>query len=125
MHRRPLVALLLAAGCRVAPASLPEAPHDAATSRAALATVVVDNRTTRVLAIGYQYLESGGGTVVIGRVGRERFDTIPPVPAREPIRLFARDSSGAELRTAPTSLELDAMFVWLITTDAVFAPPGP
>ena len=123
MHRRPFLALLLAAACRVAPASLPEAPHDAATSRAALATLVVDNRTTRVLAIGYQYLESGGGTVVIGSVAGESVDTMPPVPAREPIRLLARDSSGAELRTAPISLELDTTFVWLIPGDAVFAHP--
>ncbi len=118
------LSMLLTGGCHVAPASLPEAPRDAATSRAALATLVVDNRSGRALAIGYEYLESGGGTVVVGRVLPATTDTLPPVPAREPIVLFARDSIGAVLRMPPQSLEIDSTFVWRILPDAVFAPPA-
>lgn len=119
-----VLALFAAAGCRVAPVSLPEAPHDAATSRAALATVVVDNRTERALDIGYHYFESGGGSVVIGRVAPTSLDTLPPVPAREPIALFAVDPDGAMLRLGPQALELDTTFVWLIPASATFARPG-
>lgn len=126
MRRRALVlALLTGAGCRVAPVSLPEAPRDAATSRAALATLVVDNRTRRALDIGYQYFESGGGRVVIGHVPPTSLDTLPPVPAREPIALFAVDADGAMLRLGPQSLELDSTFVWMIPAGATFARPGP
>lgn len=125
MTRRVLFALPLLAACAVAPATLPEAPRDAASSRAALATLVVDNRTRRTLAIGYDYLESGGGHVVIGRVPGETTDTMPPVPAREPIVLFARDSAGAVLHSQPRAFEIDSTFVWLIPADAPFLPPRP
>lgn len=116
---------LLAACVAVTPATLPEAPRDAASSRAALATLVVDNRTGNALTIGYDYLESGGGHVVIGRVPAATTDTMPPVPAREPIVLFARDSAGAVLRSQPRALEIDSTFVWLIPADAPFLPPRP
>ncbi|MGH7445109.1 MAG: hypothetical protein ACREKM_09545 [Longimicrobiales bacterium] len=118
-------ALLAVTACRVAPVSLPEAPRDAATSRAALTTLVVDNRTARALDIGYQYFESGGGRVVIGHVPPTSLDTLPPVPAREPIALFAIDPEGAMLRLGPRALELDSTFVWTIPAGATFARPGP
>lgn len=108
--------------CAVAPATLPEAPRDVATSRAALATLVVDNRTDRQLTIGYDYLESGGGHVVIGRVAAETVDTMPPVPAREPIVLFARDEAGALLRDTPRAIEIDSTFTWVIERRAPFVP---
>jgi hypothetical protein len=119
------LAIVAIAGCRVAPATLPEAPRDAATSRAALATLVVDNRSERTVAIGYEYLESGGGAVVIGRVAPASIDTMPPVPAREPIVLFARDSLGAVLRGTPQVLEIDTVFIWQIPARATFSPPEP
>ncbi len=125
MTRGGAFVLTFLAACAVAPATLPEAPRDAASSRAALATLVVDNRTPRTLTIGYDYLESGGGHVVIGRVEPAAIDTMPPVPAREPIVLFARDSAGAVLRSEPHALEIDSTFVWLIARDAPFLPPRP
>jgi len=118
------MACMLVAGCSVAPATLPEAPRDAASSRAALATVVVENRTRQLLVIGYDYLESGGGHVVIGRVAAETIDTMPPVPAREPIVLFARDEAGAILRDVPRAIDIDDTFTWVIPRDAPFLPPG-
>lgn len=122
---RALVALVLTcAACRIAPARPPEAPRDAATSRAALALLVVANETDRILRIGYDYLESGGGTVFIGTVEPQAVDTLAHVPAREPIVLFARDPAGAEMRDSTRALELDATFVWRIPPDAVFTPPG-
>ncbi len=117
------VALGWAVGaCAVSPATLPEAPRDVATSRAALATLVVDNRTERRLTIGYDYLESGGGHVVIGHVAAEAVDTMPPIPAREPIVLFARDDAGALLRDTPRAIEIDSTFTWVIERRASFVP---
>jgi len=114
----------MVAACAVAPATLPEAPRDAASSRAALAILVVHNRTPRPLTIGYDYLESGGGHVVIGRIAAETVDTMPPVPAREPIVLFARDEAGNMLRDVPRSIDIDDTFTWVIARDAPFQPPG-
>lgn len=117
------VALASATACAVSPATLPEAPRDAASSRAALATLIVDNRSQRRLTVGYDYLESGGGHVVIGRVEPETIDTMPPMPAREPIVLFARDEAGALLQDAPRAIDIDSTFTWVIARDAPFTPP--
>ena len=125
MTRAMLVMLIVCAGCRIAPSRPPEAPRDAATSRAALARLVVANETDRVLRIGYDYLESGGGTVIIGTVQPAAVDTLAHVPAREPIILFARDAAGSELRDSTRSLELDATFIWRIPADAAFTPKMP
>lgn len=126
VRRVPAPALALAciaSACAVAPATLPEAPRDAASSRAALATLVVDNQSQRRLTIGYDYLESGGGHVVIGRIEPETVDTMPPVPAREPIVLFARDETGAIVRDTPRAIDIDSTLVWVIARDAPFTPP--
>jgi hypothetical protein len=120
-----LLLVLALAGCRIAPSRLPEAPRDAATSRAALATLVVDNQTRWLLRVGYEYLESGGGIVVVGSVAPASVDTVARIPAREPIILFARDSTGAELRDSTRALELDATFVWRIPENAAFTPRTP
>lgn len=117
--------LLIVSGCWFAPARVPEAPRDAATSRAALALLVVANETDRVLRVGYDYLESGGGTVLIGRVQPQSVDTLAHVPAREPIILFARDPEGAVLRDSTRALELDATFVWRIPVGAPFTRSQP
>lgn len=121
--RRASMLLVAMVACRAAPASLPEAPRDAATSRAALATLIVDNRTDRRLAVGYDYLESGGGRVLLEHLPAATRDTLAAVPAREPIILFARDDAGAMLRNGPLALEIDSTFVWAIPADATFQPP--
>ena len=117
--------LLLMPGCGLTQVRVPEAPRDAATSRAALALLIVANETDQLLRIGYDYLESGGGTVVMGSVQPQTLDTLAHIPAREPIILFARDPAGAVLRDSTRALELDATFVWRIPADAPFMPVRP
>ena len=125
MTRALLVVLIACGACRIAPSGPPEAPRDAATSRAALALLIVANETDRLLRVGYDYLESGGGTVVMGSVQPQSVDTLAHIPAREPIILFARDPAGAVLRDSTRALELDATFVWRIPADAPFMPVRP
>ena len=122
---RILPVLALAAGCTLASSRAPDAPRDIVTSRAALATLVVDNRTTHILDIGYYYIESGGGSVIVGTIASETRDTLAHVPAREPIILFARNGAGRELRDITRALELDSVFLWRIPEDAQFTVRTP
>lgn len=122
---RLLPVLALAAGCTLTSSGAPDAPRDIVTSRAALATLVVDNQTAHILDIGYYYIESGGGSVIVGSIASATRDTLAHVPAREPIILFARNPAGSEYRDITRALELDSIFLWRIPGDAHFTVRTP
>jgi hypothetical protein len=126
VHPRSHFLLLLGAlsgACM--PARAPQDPAlDASRHRAALATVVVDNRTTHPLIIAFRPALAPGGEVVVGRIPPETKLAVAPVPADEPIVLRARRATGEELALPARSFEMDAEWVWLIPADAPFAVPA-
>ena len=112
--------LAVALACGGAPP--PEAVRPADAGRgAALASVTVDNRTTRRLAIAFRPAASAGAEVVVGRLGPGRSMRMAPVPADEPIVLIARDETGAALTLTPRTFEIDAEWRWVIAADSRFA----
>lgn len=92
--------------------------------RAALATLVIDNQTTLPLAISFRYAtESGGpgGEVGVGTAAPGARTEMAPVPAEEPILLFAR-GPRFERRLEPTTLEIDEVRTWVIRSGREEAP---
>lgn len=84
--------------------------------RAALARLVVENRTSSPLAIAFLYAaEPGGpgGEVGIGTAPPGARTELAPVPAEEPIILIAR-GEGFERRLEPRTLEIDELWTWVI-----------
>src|SRR5688572_28184138 len=107
------------------PARAPQDPAlDASRHRAALATIVVDNRTTQPLLIAFRPAIAPGGEVVVGRVAAGTLVAVAPVPAEEPILLRARRATGEELELPARSFEMDAEWVWVIPVDASFTMPS-
>lgn len=84
--------------------------------RAALARVVVDNRTERRLDIAFRYAVEPGGEVGVGAVPARARMEMAPVPADEPIILIAR-AAGFERRLAARSFEIDELWVWVIRSE--------
>ena len=87
--------------------------------RAALARLVVDNRTTGPLAIAFLYAADAGGPggeVGIGTAAAGARTELAPVPAEEPIILIAR-GPGFERRLDPFTLEIDELWTWVIGKD--------
>lgn len=116
---RRLIALavgaLLAAGCF---GGAPAADSGlSAERRAALARVVVENRTALRLDIAFRYATSQGGEVGIGTVAAGETLELAPVPAGEPIIFLAR-GPGFERRLSPRSLEIGELWTWAIDPDA-------
>jgi hypothetical protein len=112
-------AAVLVVGCAYFPGrSSRSVPDDEARHRAALASLVVINRTDSTLNIAYrmappQAQEVGLGTVAAGARAR-----VAPVPAGEPIVLVARRADGAEFALPPRSYPLDAEWIWEIPANA-------
>jgi hypothetical protein len=125
---RPLPRVLLLIGAlsgACMPARAPQDPAlDASRHRAALATIVVDNRTTQSLLIAFRPAIAPGGEVVVGRVPAGTQSAVAPVPAQEPILLRARRATGEELELPARSFEMDAEWVWVIPVDASFTMPA-
>lgn len=100
--------------------SSPAVPDDEARHRAALAQLVVVNRTDQLLTIAYRMTTPQGQEVVLGSVAAGARGRVAPVPAGEPIVLLARRADGAELTLPARSYPLDAEWIWEIPTDAAF-----
>lgn len=99
--------------------------------RAALARLVVDNRTGAPLSIAFLYaadLGRLGGEVGVGTAPPGARTELAPVPADEPIVLIAR-GEGIERRLAPRTLEIDEVWTWVIRAedepDRTDASPRP
>ncbi len=118
--------VLAAAGCSAGRVGGPAVHAEGEVRRAALARIVVENRTDRSLAIAFRSTAEPGREVVVGGVAANGEATVAPVLAGEPIVLLARADDGAELRLAARSFEIDAEWVWVIPADAAFGlPPTP
>jgi hypothetical protein len=116
------LATLLAAGCGPRPAAAPAAP--APDRRAALALVVVDNRTTQHLAIVFHPPGAPEAEVLVGRVPPGTQQPMAPIPAGEPIVLSARTAAGHVLSLPARSFRLDDEWRWVIDAGASFLPPA-
>lgn len=84
--------------------------------RAALARLVVDNRTDLDLDIAFRYTAEPGGEVGVGMVPAGARMELAPVPADEPIILIAR-GAGFERRLPPRSFEIDELWVWPVRSE--------
>lgn len=121
-----LLQLLLSAalaGCAGAGRPGPTAPDEAATRRAALAGLTVENMTGRPLLIAFRRAAAPGGEIVVGRVAATATAHMAPIPAGEPIILIARDEEGAELALPPRSFRIGAGWNWVISAADRFTPP--
>jgi hypothetical protein len=88
--------------------------------RAALAVVIVENRTGRELRIGFRLSTPPGGAVVIGQVGAGAVATMAPIPAGEPLVLLAIGPEAERFELPPRSFDMDARWTWVIPADAPF-----
>src|SRR5690606_8318039 len=112
-----LAAVIAIAGCAVGRAST--VGGEAGVRRAALARIVVDNRTGEAIDVAFLTVADPGREVVVGGVAARSTALVAPVLAGEPIVLVARTASGAELRLAARSFEDGAEWTWVIPEDAL------
>jgi hypothetical protein len=117
------LAALLAAGCGPRQAAAPAEP--APDRRAALALLVVENRTAHELAIVFHPPGAPEAEVMVGRVPPGEYRPMAPIPAGEPIVLSARTAAGHVLSLAARSFRLDDEWRWVIDAGASFRPPAP
>lgn len=83
---------------------------------AALARLVVDNRTELRLEIAFRYAVEPGGEVGVGAVAPGSRVEVAPIPAAEPIILIAR-AGTFERRLDPRSFEVDELWVWVVRSE--------
>lgn len=120
-----LAAVVLAAvGC-VAGLGGPAVGGERGVRPAALARLIVDNRTERRLDVAFYAAAEPGREVVVGDVAARSRAAVAPVLAGEPIVLVARSETGEEFRLAARSFEVGAAWTWVIPEDAPFGPPPP
>jgi hypothetical protein len=123
-HVVALIFVLLLPACSLVSRSKPPAiPEDEARHRAALTTLTVFNHTEQRLTIAFRAASPPGREVVLGAVPATTRDRVAPIPAGEPIVLFARRDDGAELALAPRSYPNDTEWTWEIPATAVFRQP--
>ncbi|CAN5645292.1 hypothetical protein BH23GEM10_BH23GEM10_06400 [soil metagenome] len=123
MRTAALIAILSTA---CSPGAQPDtvAVPQPARARAALATVIVDNRSAEPLAIFYRMTTLPAAGTRIGRAPPDSITTMAPVPAGEPIILLARTATGAELTLTPRTFDIAVAWVWTIPANAVFIDRG-
>ena len=97
---------------------------DPTRARAALATLVVDNRSAERLTVLYRFTGRAGTQVAIGQVRARSVSQMAPVPAGEPLVLLARTSAGLEFVLPPRSFTIDGLWTWVIPADTRFTRPG-
>jgi hypothetical protein len=103
-----------------------QSPRDPDTTRAraALATLVVDNRSPEPLTVLYRHTGRAPTEVAVGQVRARSISQMAPVPAGEPLVLLARTAAGLELVLPPRSFTIDGLWTWVVPADARFTRPG-
>jgi hypothetical protein len=120
-----LLSALAISACTPSVSSAPIDPgREARRHRAALATIIVDNRTTLPLFIGFRPAIGPGAEIIIGNVGAHATATVAPIPAGEPIIMLARDPTGLQLELPSRSFAIDTTWTWLVPADAHFTSPA-
>ncbi|HSJ24179.1 MAG TPA: hypothetical protein VK929_05885 [Longimicrobiales bacterium] len=114
------LAIGMAAGCASPPAAPPPAQPEPARARAALATLMVVNRSEHRLTIAYRLPARAAPEVVVGTVPPGSVAEMAPVPAGEPLVLLARNDAGGVLTLPPRSFVMDDEWTWVVAADARF-----
>jgi hypothetical protein len=117
---RILLLVCAASACSTRTAVPTVSDPDPERARAALATLVVENRTAERLEILYRHAGRGGAIVGVGHVAGGQTAEMAPVPAGESLVLIARTADGAELVLPPRTLAIDGSWTWLIERSARF-----
>lgn len=114
-------AVLLCAACSAFRGEArPTVPDEEARQRAALVTLVVDNRTSHELTIGYRTPNPPIQQVTIGSIAAAARRAIAPIPGGEPLVLIARRDDGAAFTLPARSFPLEGEWVWSIPVTAEF-----
>jgi hypothetical protein len=114
---------LLLAACASAPARPPPRDPDSTRARAALATLIVDNRSIERLTVVYRFAARGGAEVAVGQSPARAVMQMAPVPAGEPLVLIARTDAGRELVLPPRTFTIDGLWTWVVPADTRFTTP--
>jgi hypothetical protein len=101
----------------------PPVPEDEARHRAALTQLTVFNHTDQRLTIAFRSAAPPTQEVILGAVSAGLRDRVAPIPAGEPIILFARKADGSQLALAARSYPIDAEWTWEIPATSVFRQP--
>jgi hypothetical protein len=109
-----------AAGCLRSGRSAAEEAADAARHTAALAHVVVANRSDFAIMVVYRPAVGAGGEVGIGGAAAGTRVELAPVPAGEPLVFMVRGLPAGEYRLEPLSLELDARRTLAVVADSAW-----
>jgi hypothetical protein len=121
---RLLLFSTLCASCGVhTPPAPPRVLEDEARHRAALTQLTVFNHTDQKLTIAFRSATLPTQEVVLGAVDSGVRDRVAPIPAGEPIILFARKADGSQHALAARSYPVDADWTWEILATAVFRLP--
>jgi hypothetical protein len=118
-----LTCLALLACTHAAERPSPRDP-DATRARAALATLVVDNRSLEPITVLYRHTGRAVTEVAVGQVPPRSVAQMAPVPAGEPLVLLARTGAGLELVLPPRSFTIDGVWTWVVPADARFIRRG-
>lgn len=116
-----LAGLVLGTACARAPevtGGTAPGPAEAARHRAALATLRVDNRTAERLTIIYRPAADAGGPVAVGTVPPRSVALMAPLPAGEPLFLFARIDDGRTFTLPARTLEVEQEWTWVVPAGA-------
>ena len=117
-----LIVLTLLGCAHAAELPSPRDP-DATRARAALATLVVDNRSAEPITVLYRHSGRARTEVAVGQVRPRSVSQMAPVPAGEPLILLARTTTGLELVLPPRSFTIDGLWTWVVPADAPFTRP--
>lgn len=116
--RTAALLVILSTACSAARVPDASPAPQPARARAALATVIVDNRSAEALAIFYRLTTTPATETRIGRVLPDSIATMAPVPAGEPIILMARSDTGPDRVLPPRTLHIAEAWVWIIPAGA-------
>lgn len=114
---------LLLAACASAPVRSPPRDSDSTRARAALATLIVDNRSIERLTVVYRYAAHPGAEVAVGQSPARAVTQLAPVPAGEPLVLLARTDDARELVLPPRTFTIDGLWTWVVPANARFTAP--
>lgn len=115
-----LALALLAQGCAGPVRSAEQEAADAARHAAALAHVVLANRSAVAVSVGYRPAVGAGGEVGIGSAAAGTRVELAPVPAGEPLVFLVRGLPAGELRMPPRSLPLDTRSTLVVSADSAW-----
>jgi hypothetical protein len=102
----------LVASCATLPDGMPDREQEPVRTRAALATIRIENGTAERVTVTYRIAGRAVPEVTIGRVPPGTTAELAPVPAGEPITLTARTDAGARNVLPVRIFEIDEVWTW-------------